>query len=154
MTTEAHCPICESAELSKAADGSLRCPACGVRFSADGILCPGCGASNAFHLDRCKYCGEPLTSFGRALSRQGAGRRPYKLDQVRLTSARIRAQEEQASQERLGALEEIDNLRIQQEAKAAQAAAARDRKLFRVVFVASGIFLILVVLIVLLLTSP
>jgi predicted amidophosphoribosyltransferase len=151
--TKPHCPNCESLALDQNSDATYTCRECGSRFSASGVRCPGCGASNAFHTDRCTRCGGPLTSFGRALSRQGAGQRPYKLDQVRVTASRVRAEEEQASRERFGALEQIDQVRIQAEIEAAEAAAARDRRLFKVVFIGSTIFLLVVVFVVLLLTS-
>lgn len=151
--TQPACPNCEGLSLDQGPAGVFTCRECGVKFSTSGVLCPGCGASNAFHADRCNTCGGPLTSLGRALSRHGSGQRPYKLDQVRVTASRIRADEEQASRQRFGELEKIDQIRIQAEAEAARAASARDRRLFRAVLIGSAIFLLMVVLIVLLLTS-
>lgn len=69
-------------------------------------------------------------------------------------AAKIRSHEEQSSRTRMGSLEEIDQVRIMAEAEATRTAAERDRRLFRRVFVSSGVFLILIVLLVLLLGQP
>lgn len=150
MSREDTCPRCESDELHRLDDGSLWCTACGAQYSDSGLLCPVCAGENTIQAERCSHCGEPLTSLGRALTRHGDGQRPYKLEQVRAMASQIRTLEEESSRKRIGALEEIDRLRIAAQAEATRAAADRDRRLFRTVIIASAAFLLLVALIVLL----
>jgi hypothetical protein len=150
MSREGPCPRCESDDLHRLDDGSLLCRACGGLYSDSGFLCPVCAEENTTLAERCSQCGEPLTSLGRALTRHGDGQRPYKLDQVRALASQIRTYEEESSRRRFGALEEIDRVRIAAQAEAARAAADRDRRLFRTVFIASVVFLLLVALLVLL----
>jgi hypothetical protein len=90
--------------------------------------CPACGRANAIGAQTCTHCGEPLTSVARVLSGSIAPRQPRWLEQNRQRANELRKAEDQASEERYGALLETDRRRLEAERVVAVLTAARERR--------------------------
>lgn len=91
----------------------------------------------------CPHCGESLTLVGTVIARQGTGGPPSWLAAARSTAAALKAEDEQASHQRLGALWDVDRRRIQAEAEAEARRREQDRQILTWGAAASAAILLL-----------
>jgi hypothetical protein len=87
------------------------------------------------------------------MERGEKGSTPPWLQRTRTRAAGIKAREEQASEDRMRSFQEIDRIRIDQERKASQAQAKRDRTLYIMTFFFALVAIFAVILLALLLGS-
>ncbi len=130
-------------------EASVRhCSRCGTRLRRD---CPACGADNWVLADHCVECGRNLDLIERMTQRWKQSTQQWLYEQ-RESMAALKETEEQASQQRMAALMEAEQLRQEAIALARESQHQRDRQLYTVMGVAIAIFVVIVVL-ALLLTS-
>ncbi len=97
------CPHCEAINSSTASF----CEACGAKLQR---TCPACGAENWAGADHCAACGRNLDVIGALAERQVEGFKGT-LQRQRDLANLIKAEEEEASQRRLGELWQVEKQR-------------------------------------------
>lgn len=148
MTAAQRCPNCGELTLTgEAAPGGLHCSHCGAHIVQGQLECPSCQSLNPIGTELCMACAEPLTIFGRVLSRQGLQVQSKRLEQMRNRAGEIKDQALKSSDIRMAGFREIDQRRIESEQAAMQAQRERDRRLFRYVAFALGLFMLIVAVI-------
>lgn len=128
------CPHCEAVNANEAAF----CSACGGKLKRP---CPACGAQNWAGADHCITCGRDLDLIGALADRHTEGFKGA-LQRQRESAHLIKAEEEQASQRRLGELWQVEKRR--QEFLARQQAEhwRQQTALLIVVLVILGVFVL------------
>jgi hypothetical protein len=82
-------------------DGTLTCAYCGTTYEVTGRTCPNCGAVNPPESEHCARCGRVLDMVGFILQSRLQVTTRERLEQIRAEAARLKAESEAASQERL-----------------------------------------------------
>lgn len=82
-------------------DGTLTCAYCGTTYEVTGRTCPNCGAVNPPEAEHCARCGRVLDLVGFILQSRLQTTTRERLEQIRAEAARLKAESEAASQERL-----------------------------------------------------
>lgn len=150
------CSGCGSTMLIPNPDGTLTCAHCGTTYEITGRNCPYCGAVNPPEAKYCLQCGHVMDMLGFILQSRLQVTTPERLEQVRAEVAKIKAETEAASQERLRRwwAEEEDRRRA---LAAAQAERDRQERMLltgALIFAAVVILAILIYVLVTALTSP
>lgn len=123
---ELTCPACSAPELEFDGEATFECAYCGTTLVASQINCPACGTLNAQGADECSNCGEPLSIVASVLDRQGSLGTPLWVRRLRSQVADLKQREQQASDERMAAFQQIDQRRIAAEAAAQARQRAKD----------------------------
>lgn len=122
-----HCPACGAPELEFDEEATFHCEYCGTMLVAGRIDCPACGERNTQAAELCSNCGEPLSIVASILDRQqGSLGLPLWVRRLRSQVADLKEREQQASQSRFAAFQEIDQRRIAYETAAHARQQARD----------------------------
>jgi len=100
-TTAFRCSGCGSTMLIPNPDGTLTCAYCGTTYEVTGRTCPNCGAVNPPEAEHCARCGRVLDLVGFILQSRLQTTTRERLEQIRAEAARLKAESEAASQERL-----------------------------------------------------
>ncbi len=100
-TTAFRCSGCGSTMLIPNPDGTLTCAYCGTTYEVTGRTCPNCGAVNPPEAEHCARCGRVLDLVGFILQSRLQATTRERLEQIRAEAARLKAESEAASQERL-----------------------------------------------------
>jgi hypothetical protein len=145
--TTISCPICKEITLTQEAPGVLVCEHCRARIVQGQLQCPSCKSSNPIGTETCVTCGEPLTIFGRVISRQGGQTKSHRLEQMRSRASEIKEKERASSEVRMAGFKKIDRRRMEFERKQLLAQRLRDRRLFRNVAIGLGLFFLIVTII-------
>jgi len=119
----------------------MECQYCGTSFQ----VCPSCRHINDLHVEICSFCEEPLTIISQVIARHESPRvNPRWLKQARSKAASIKAHEESASLERMGALMEIEHRREEALAREYALRQAQDRRILTIIFVLGASFVVFV----------
>jgi hypothetical protein len=124
------CPACTAPRLIVVQKGELKCSYCGSSFRGVPLICPSCGWINTIEAEDCPVCGEPLTVVAQVIHRQDTSGGPQWMKRVQSQLGEMRSAEEQASQIRLKALQEIDHSREKALAEQKEQQSKADRTLF------------------------
>lgn len=124
-----NCPACSAPALQFDGDSSFACEYCGITLVAGRIECPACGERNPRAAEQCQNCGEPLSIVASIIDRQGSPGPPLWMRRLRSQVGDLKLREEQASQTRLAAFQEVDRRRIAHETAAHARQQARDSNL-------------------------
>ncbi len=95
------CSGCGSTALVPNPDGTLTCAYCGTTYEITGRTCPYCGAANLLEAKYCSQCGHLMDVLGFILETRAPTSTQEHLEHVRREAAKIKAETEAASQERL-----------------------------------------------------
>ncbi len=120
------CPACSAPNLEFDGDSTFDCSYCGTALVAGRINCPACGELNSQAAELCDNCGEPLSIVASIIDRQGTLGPPLWVRRLRSQVADLKQREEQASVERFAAFQEVDQRRMQAEARAHARQRSRD----------------------------
>ncbi len=164
------CPNCGAKELVPDENGYLVCTFCHSSFGEVTRVCSNCGAYNKDQVRFCEQCGNPLVrdcpvcgadnwilaehcvQCGRSLDLiEQMARRWQVTTQSRLQDwqgevAQVKAEAEKASEERMAALMEAEQLRQEALALARATQRNRDQQIYTWLVIILGVFLIIVVL--------
>ncbi|HET7010875.1 MAG TPA: zinc ribbon domain-containing protein [Anaerolineales bacterium] len=110
-------------------------------------MCPSCGARNDAGVDSCSTCGAPLSTVQRIFGTAAKPTRPLWLDEARQRAQGLKDGDLKPSEERMGALLDIDRRREASHAEAVYRQRERDRKLIRLMLVAFVLFLAAIALV-------
>jgi len=162
------CPNCGAKELAPDEEGQLICTFCHSTFGEVTRVCPSCGHFNDEQVRFCAQCGNPLirdcpvcgadnwilaehcVQCGRTLDLiEQMARRWQLTTQRRLQEwkgevAKVKAQEEKASEERMAPLMEAERIRQEALALARSTQHKRDQQMVVWLVVAVAAFIILV----------
>jgi predicted RNA-binding Zn-ribbon protein involved in translation (DUF1610 family) len=142
------CPACTAPGLDASPDGTLTCSYCGTTISSESNVCPVCGHVNAYDVETCRSCGEPLSLVAQVMIRQEGSDQPYRLQQVRNQATALKERESRESEKRMEVLQAIDQRRHAAEAEAKAAQEAYERKVSRIVLLIIPIFFVFIILLV------
>lgn len=142
MSATPPCPACTAPDLKLVSKFKLECDYCGSTFTGKPVLCPACGWINTPGSNVCPDCGEPLDVISQVLSRKEVEGGPQWLQRVRSQAEAIKLEEEEASQRRYQALEEIDRRRKEAEFLENARQRERDKGIFFAVLV---VFIIVII---------
>jgi len=95
------CSSCGSAQLIPNPDGTLTCAYCGVTYEITGRTCAHYGAVNPPEAEYCTRCGRVMDLVGFILQSHFRTSTRERLERARVEAARLKAESEAASQERL-----------------------------------------------------
>lgn len=124
-----NCPACGAPGLAFDGDASFECEYCGINLFAERLECPACGERNSRAAEECQNCGEPLSIVASIIDRQGSPGPPLWVRRLSKQVGDLKLREEQASQARLAAFQEIDRRRIANETAAHARQQERDSNL-------------------------
>lgn len=142
------CPACTAPGLEVSPDGRLTCSYCGSTLPGESIVCPACGHVNAYDVETCRSCGEPLSLLAQVMIRHEGRDQPYRLQQVRTQAPALKERESRESGKRMEVLQAIDQRRHAAEAEAKEAQEAYQRKISRIVLLIIPIFIVFIILLV------
>ncbi len=137
------CPACGAPELGFDEEFTFECEYCGTTLVAGRLDCPACGERNSRAAELCTNCGEPLSIVASILDRQGSLGPPLWVRRLRSQVAELKQREEQASQSRFAAFQEIDQRRIAYETASHARQQERDSNI-----IFYGVIAVLVVVLV------
>ena len=137
------CPICSEDKLIEIGPSAFRCEHCSASIIDGELICAACGKQNPLGADKCESCQEPLSIFSRVISRHSSSSRSWRLNQARHQANKLKAAESLASDARMEILLKIDQVRKAAERQARLAQQEADRRLFRYVGIAVGVFLLI-----------
>jgi hypothetical protein len=109
------------------------------------LLCPACSQPVEESWESCASCGEPLTVASRVVVDRAGRPIPRWLDVSRRRAQGLKLSGEAASQDRLGSLRRIDEVRESEQSRAASHRARDDRQLLTVAGLAAALFILVVV---------
>jgi hypothetical protein len=162
------CRNCDGSGLELQVDGSAACRFCGTAQQRPGVICPQCEEVNAPQAEQCAACRVPLFRACPACgARNWAGAAACSacggaLDLVEFVSAKwrsdfredlkreapaLKAQEDAASQVRMGAMLAQEERRQQALQQAAARQQARQAQLLTFAMLGVGIFIVVIVIV-------